>query len=262
MRKDVIQIEESRLVGIESLDDYKVVKERHRVFPAIFEQRQHNNILDIAAGVGCASYRIHKGYNANLVASDITPTCLSILHGLEIPTLSFDIDDPSAAFPFADQQFDAVVSLVTLEHLIYFDHFLEEIYRILTDDGFLYISTPNYAAPEYLIQPIFTGKTFHDPLGTEEKYEFYAHVRYFTYRTLVDLVRFYQFTPDTVYLALPDSSTRYQALQASSKLMALGYRSIMWLKHNLLPARMAAEPILCCKKGSNNERRRIRKVIL
>ena len=154
------------------------------------------------------------------------------------------------------------MSLVTLEHLIYFDHFLEEIYRILSDDGFLYISTPNYAAPEYLIQPIFTGKTFHDPLGTEEKYEFYAHVRYFTYRTLVDLLRFYKFTPETVYLALPAGSTRYQGLYESSKLLAYAFRSAMWLKHNLLPARFASEPVLCCRKGVNGNKQHIRKVVL
>lgn len=262
MRKDAIQVEESRLVGVANLDDYKVIKERHRVFPAIFEQRQHTNILDIAAGVGCAANRIKNGYTTNLVASDITPTCLGILHDLGITTLAFDIDDPTASFPFVDKQFDAVVSLVTLEHLIYFDHFLTEIYRILTDDGFLYISTPNYAAPEYLMNLIITGKTFHDPLSPEEKYEFYAHVRYFTYRTMVDVVRYHQFNPDTVYLALPEGSTRYQALQASSKFLALGFRYTMWLKHNLLPARMAAEPILCCQKNSPINHRRIRKVVL
>lgn len=262
MRKDAILVEESRLIGVESLDDYKVIKERHRIFPAIFEERQHHNILDIAAGVGCASYRIHEGYKGYLVASDITPTCLKILSSLGIPTLSFDIDDPKASFPFADGQFDAVVSLVTLEHLIYFDHFLEEIFRILSDDGFLYISTPNYAAPEYLIQPIFTGRTFHDPLGTEERYEFYAHVRYFTYRTLVDLVKFYKFTPDTVYLALPKGSTRYQALSESSKLLAFVFRSVMWIKHHLLPVRMAAEPVLCCQKSGITSRQRIRKAVI
>jgi SAM-dependent methyltransferase len=262
MRKDAIQVEESRLIGVESLDDYHVIKERHRVFPAIFEDRGHHNILDIAAGVGCASCRIYEGYSGHLVASDITPTCLKILHGLGVPTLSFDIDDPNASFPFADGQFDAVVSLVTLEHLIYFDHFLEEIYRILSDDGFLYISTPNYAAPEYLIQPVFTGKTFHDPLGSEERYEFYAHVRYFTYRTLVDLVKFFKFSPETVYLALPKGSTRYMGLRENSKLLAFLFHSIMWLKHNLLPARFASEPILCCKKSHNQNNTVIRKVVL
>lgn len=262
MRKDAILVEESRLVGVESIDDYNVIKERHRIFPAIFEGRQHKEILDIAAGVGCASYRILNGYDAKLFASDITPTCLRILRGLGIPTISFDIDDPHSSFPFDDGQFDAVVSLVTLEHLIYFDHFLEEIYRILADDGYLYISTPNYAAPEYLIQPLLTGKTFHDPLGTEEKYEFYAHVRYFTYITMVDLVRHYQFTPEAVYLALPGGSTRFQELFDSSKLLALAFRYTMWLKHNLLPARMAAEPVLCCQKNRGENHRRIRKVVL
>jgi SAM-dependent methyltransferase len=262
MRKDSIDIEEGRLQGIEKIEDYRIIKERHRVFPAIFEDRKHERILDIAAGVGCASQRIFNMYSKNLISSDISPTCLKILYNMGIPTLAFDIDDPEAAFPFPDGQFDAAVSLVTLEHLLFFDHFLKEIFRVLKEGGFLYISTPNYAAPEYLLQSLWTGKAFHDPLGEESKYEFYAHVRYFTYQTLVDVVRAYGFAPDTVYLAMPGGSTRYQALYAASKPKALAYRYAMWLQHHLLPARIASEPILCCQKSPETGQRKIRKVVL
>jgi len=262
MRKDAITVEESRLTGVEKIEDYRIVKERHRVFPAIFEQRKHKNILDIAAGVGCSSQRIHDMYPANLVASDITPTCLKILHSMGIATLSFDIDDPGASFPFADDQFDAVVSLVTLEHLLYFDHFLAEIHRILEDGGFLYISTPNYAAPEYMVQPLLKGRTFHDPLNEKSKYEFYAHVRYFTYQTMLEVVQSFGFQPDAVYLALPGGSTRYQTLYAASKPKAIAYYTAMWLRHSVLPARIASEPIVCFKKDGHKNGHKLRKVVL
>ena len=253
MRKDAINLEETRLEGVDTIEDYQIFKERHRVFPAV---------LDIAAGVGCSSQRIFNMYSKNLVSSDISPTALKILYNMGIPTLAFDIDDNNAAFPFPDGYFDAIVSLVTLEHLLYFDNFLQEIHRILSDHGFLYISTPNYAAPEYMANPILRGKTFHDPFGPVSKYEFFAHVRYFTYETLLDVVRHFGFTPDTVYLALPGGSTRYQNLYSNSKVKALAYRYAMMMKHVLLPARFASEPILCCQKDGESMQKRVRKVVL
>jgi len=249
-------------VGVNNLEDYRIFKERHRVFPAIFGERNHQQILDIAAGVGCASNRIFQHYPGKLVASDITPTCLRILHGMGVPTLAFDIDDPNVSFPLPTASFDAVVSLVTLEHLLHFDHFLDEIYRLLEEGGYFYISTPNYAAPEYLFQPLILGKAYHDPFGMDSRYEFYAHVRYFTYKTLIEIVQAHGFVPESVYLALPGGSTRYQAMYTASKPKALAYRYAMWLRHKVFPARTASEPILCCQKRKFTGRERIRKIVL
>jgi SAM-dependent methyltransferase len=155
-----------------------------------------------------------------------------------------------------------VVSLVTIEHLIYVDHFLSETHRILSDDGYLYISTPNYAAPEYVARLLFLGRAFHDPLDPDSRYEFYAHVRYFTYKTLLALLKPFGLHPDSVYIALPGGSSRYQALYAASKAKALAFRHTMWVMYHLLPPRWASEPIICCAKAPGKARGRIRKVVL
>ncbi len=157
MRKDAIQLEETRLQGIKSIQDYPDVHERHRVFPAIFEDRQHKTILDVAAGVGCAAQRIQENYPADLLCNDITPTCLTILQQLGIPTVSFDLDDDERPFPFPDGHFDAIISLATIEHLLHVDHFLRETHRILNNDGYLYLTSPNYAAL-CLFAAISTGR--------------------------------------------------------------------------------------------------------
>lgn len=264
MSKDAVQLEETRLQGIKGIQNYPDFHERHRVIPAIFEDRGHKTILDVAAGVGCAAQRIHENYPADLLCNDITPTCLTILNQLGLRTVSFDLDDEERPFPFPDGQFDAIISLATIEHLLHVDHFLREIHRILTDDGYLYITSPNYAALSYMPRFLLSGKTFHDPLSesSRTRYEFYAHVRYFTYRTLLEFVSSFGFTPDTVYLAVPGGSTRYQTLYASSKIKALAFRYAMTLMYHLLSPRWASEPILCFRKiGSKNERG-FRKVIL
>lgn len=264
MRKDAVQLEEARLQGIKDIQDYPDFHERHRVIPAIFEDRQHKTILDIAAGVGCAAQRIQENYPADLLCNDITPTCLTILNQLGLRTVSFDLDDDERPFPFPDGNFDAIISLATIEHLLHVDHFLREIHRMLNNDGYLYLTSPNYAALSYLPRFLLAGKTFHDPLSESPRtrYEFYAHIRYFTYRTLVEFVSSFGFVPDTVYLAAPGGSTRYQALYAKSKVKALAFRYLMTLMYYFLSPRWASEPILCFRKTGSKLERRFRKVIL
>jgi ubiquinone/menaquinone biosynthesis C-methylase UbiE len=263
MRVDAVRLEETRLQGVKSIQDYPDFHERHRVIPAIFENRQHKTILDVAAGVGCAAKRIKDNYPADLLCNDITPACLRILAQSGLATVSFNLDDEQA-YPFSDGQFDAVISLATIEHLLHVDHFLRETHRILRDDGYLYLSSPNYAGISYLPRFLIGGKTFHDPLSASARtrYEFYAHVRYFTYSTLVDFASSFGFTPDTVYLAAPKGSTRYQALYAASRMKALTFRYSMTLMYHLLSPRWAAEPIICFRKSGSKVDRGLRKVIL
>ncbi len=152
-------------------------------------------------------------------------------------------------------------ALGIIEHVIHVDHFIKEIHRILSDEGYLYMSAPNYGSLAYLPRFLLTGKTFHDPLSKSsvERYEFYAHVRYFTYRSLVEFVSSFGFVPDTVYLALPEGSSHYRSLP---KPKAMAFRYAMMLMYNLFSPRWAAEPIICFQKASSRENRNFRKVIL
>ena len=256
MRKDATQVEEMRLQNVETFDDYQSVHERHRIFPAIFEDRQHQRILDVAAGVGCAARRIQAAYPGQIICNDITPTCLRVLRQQGLNVVSFDIDNDEAPFPYDDGYFDAVVSLATIEHVISLEHHLSEIHRILSDDGYLYISSPNYAGLTHLPRYLLKGESFHDPLQEQSKYEFYAHVRYFTYQTLLKFVSSFGFTPLSVYLPLPESSSYYRSLKTKSPLKAFTFRSSMWFLYTFGSPRWASEPVLCFKKTNptNNQK--------
>ena len=261
MRKDAIRLEESRVAERE-LPDFPLFKERHRVFPAVFEQRNHKRVLDLAAGIGYVTQRLMDDYPATVVSHDISPSCLKRLRARGAATLCFDLDNAEAGFPFPSGSFDAVISLVTIEHLLFVDEFLAEIRRVLCADGYLYISTPNYAAFEYLAEPVLHGRTFHNPTSPAARYEFYAHVRYFTFKSLGLLLESNGFSLDSVYIALPEGSDRFNRLRERSRLAASTYRSLMWLKAMALPLSRAVEPILCLQKTATVQPPRFRKVIL
>lgn len=264
MKKDAVQYEEARLQGIRRIEDYPDFHERHRVVPAIFENRQHKRILDIAAGVGCAAQRIQENYPAEIICNDITPTCLAILNQMGLPTVSFDLDNEEEAYPFPDCNFDAIVSFANIEHLMHVDHYLKEIHRILDDDGCLYLTAPNYAALAYMPRYVISGRSFHNPLSesSRERYEFYGHIRYYTYRTLLEFVSSFGFTPETVYLPKPEGSARYKAQYAKSKLKALAFRYAMTTIYHLFSPRWASEPIICFRKNPSKPIRKLRKVVL
>lgn len=259
MRTDSIRIEEQRIGSVHSISEYPSFHERHRVFPAVFENRHHTRVLDIASGVGVVGKRIIDHSNVDIVCNDISPSCLEVMKKEGIPVISFDIDDDTKSFPFTDGYFDAVISLASIEHIIHIDHYVREIKRILNDNGSLYISAPNYSGILYLLPFLISGKTFHDPLSEKDKYEFYAHVRYFTYRTMQEYLNSFGFYLDTTYLPLPELGSRYQALKAKSKLKAFFFRLTMRLLYTIFSPRWSSEPVLCFSKNAlkNNKTRKI-----
>lgn len=263
MRKDSIPLEEIRLDGVTDINEFNAVHERHRVFPAIFENRNHKKIIDLSAGIGIAAKRIQDNYPAEIICNDISPTSLKVMESMNLKTACFDLDDDVEKFPFPDASFDAVISLATIEHLIFTGHFLEEIHRILTPDGCLYLSTPNYASASF-VPAMLAGRSFHDPLSKDgkERYEFFAHVRFFTLKTLLEYVSSFDFTAEAVYLPLPAESTRYKNLYKKSRMRALTYRTFMWTLYTFFSPRWASEPIVCFKKGKSGNGIHPKKVVL
>jgi len=81
--------------------------------------------------------------------------------------------DFNQPLPFKTSQFDCIISLEVIEHLVKVEDFLLEAHRILKPNGLLIISTPNIA---------WWGYRLFSLLGQPPKKEGY-HLRFFTYNT-------------------------------------------------------------------------------
>lgn len=246
-----VHLEETRLQDITGVEDFDMFHERHRIFPAVFENRNHKRVIDLSAGIGAAADRVNKYYDTELVCNELSPKCLDSLKRLGLKTTSFDLDDTKKHFPIGNGEFDAVISLATIEHLYNTDHFIAEIRRILTEDGYLYLSAPNYNAINYLIPLLLKGNTFHDPLNPKEKYEFFGHLRYFTHISLIKYITRHGFTAVSVYLGKPKMGSRYLRFKSKHKIGAAIYKALMLILYYVFPARWASEPVICFKKSDH-----------
>lgn len=258
MRGDSTVLEASRMQGL-TVENYPWLHERHRVFPQIFENRNHRKIFDTSAGIGIIAKKLCENLSLEVTCNEVDQTCVNQLKKLDIKLLSFDLDVENE-YPLKNETYDAIISLATLEHLINIDHYILELKRILKDSGRLYISVPNYASLYWMI-PLIKGRTFHDPFGERSRYEFYAHIRYFTYKTLLDYISHFGFSIDTVYCPLPTGSTKFQEIKNKSWILSATIRLFFYLLYCLSP-RWHQEPILCFAKNKMMKNNRFRKVIL
>lgn len=128
-----------------------------RTVPGIWHEnywfRRHEvvylRVLDLVRNARVLEAGCGEGYGANLlsqsadvvVALDYDPYATDHAHAT-YPHVGV-VRGNLVALPFADQSFDVVVSLQTIEHLWDQEEFVSECMRTLTPGGTLIVSTPN-----------------------------------------------------------------------------------------------------------------------
>jgi len=97
-----------------------------------FRAQQPNvHILDIPAGAGRLSDRLRKeGFK--VVSADINDS-----------RDDYVFADMNKKLPFSDEQFDVVVSMEGIEHIINYQGFISELSRITQRGGIIILTTPN-----------------------------------------------------------------------------------------------------------------------
>jgi ubiquinone/menaquinone biosynthesis C-methylase UbiE len=88
-------------------------------------------VLDIPAGAGRLSDRLRQeGFE--VTSADINES-----------RNDYVFADMNKALPFVDEQFDAVISMEGIEHIVNYQGFISELARITSRDGVIVLTTPN-----------------------------------------------------------------------------------------------------------------------
>ena len=108
------------------------------------EQKKHFKVLDLGCGIG--------EFSNILVSLGFRKENIKCCDGLQefvdqVKLLGFFVYKTDLEFeklPFSNDEFDLIVSLDVIEHLWNINYYFEEISRVLKNNGFVIITTPNY----------------------------------------------------------------------------------------------------------------------
>lgn len=117
-----------------------LIKKRHDILKA----------LDAAAGNGyMTKWLVENGFE--VTALDINP------NNWNVPGVECRYSDFNKSIEFADNSFDLVVSIETIEHLENPFNFIRELSRVMKPNGVVIISTPNVHSIRSRIRYFFYG---------------------------------------------------------------------------------------------------------
>jgi len=129
------------------------------------------SILELGGGIAEFSRRM-KEREIRVAFVDLSEHNIRKAQSLGVEAHQLDLN--LGLVPFRDAQFDGVVMLEIIEHIVAAEFLLQEVNRVLKPRGFLILSTPNFAFFINRLQILF-GK-----LSLDEGY----HYRFFTVKTL------------------------------------------------------------------------------
>ena len=225
------------------------LEDRQRKVLEIFSKYRFERILDVGCGDGNFTVLIAKACKAKEVYGiEISEKGVELARKNGIKCYQLDVD--AEDFPFEDNFFDAVTALELIKHLFDPDHFLEEVYRVLKPEGIFVLSTPNLASFHNRIALLFGYQPPAIPVSltnsvghfvTNAKGAAPDHIRFFTLRSLKELLKIHKFKILEVKgscAMLPENMRFRRLFKAVDKIFtvfpSLSYRVV----------------ILCQKKGT------------
>lgn len=135
-----------------------------------------DSLLDLGCGDGLVTRHLDSG---GLVAADVSALALERARA-RLGQVKLVELDPDAPLPFADNAFDGVVCVETIEHVRDVQLFVSEIRRVLRPGAGLWLTTPACGRLYALAALVLGFERRFDPLD--------AHLRFFTRSSLARLL--------------------------------------------------------------------------
>jgi len=162
-----------------------------------------NTLIDFGCGYGGMTKYIASYLNiSDIHGIDMDEDRLKQAKTRGINTYKLDLN--SDRLPFPDRSFDLVVSFGVLEHIVYFDNFFSEGYRILANGGYVILAVPNLGSYVNRLA-LFLGYQPRDveislkvspgifPMYPKYSHGFLGHVHSATFRATKEMLEHYGF---------------------------------------------------------------------
>lgn len=139
-----------------------------------------SKLLDIGAGSGLLTAHIRdKGYD--VIGIEYYDKAINLAQNRGLNVLKINVEEDK--FPFPDEHFDIVTCFEVIEHLKEPSNMLTEAYRVLKNDGYFIISTPNIAWWYLRLKLLFGIWGLIEP----------DHIRFFTPKSLKECLNSFGF---------------------------------------------------------------------
>lgn len=152
-------------------------------------------VLDVGCGI--------NKYEGAIGLDNNPRTAADVIHDLgDVP------------YPFADDEFDLVVSSHSIEHVPDVMAFVEELYRITKNGGRIKIVTPHYTNPDWATDPThrnhFNCYSFNSFMPERQVFDFYTDVKLKPVRTYVSLANLWRSLGIEFLVNLDRKSSRFR----------------------------------------------------
>jgi len=156
-------------------------------------------VIDLGCGKGDFTLKVKERIDCKeIYGVDVWDEALREAKNKGIEAEKMDLNEELS---FPDDSFHVVVSNQVLEHLFFPSKFIQEVYRVLKENGYAVISTENLASWDNItslllgytpfsmeFDRIKIGNPF-SPHDKEKRGEYPSHVRIFSFQGLIDLFK-------------------------------------------------------------------------
>lgn len=154
-------------------------------------------ILSVGSGTGTDTWYLAD--ENRVVGFDYAVTGLAVGQSHGVAGVAGDLVS-SPTLPFADSVFDIVIGKDILEHLIEPLPVLQEVRRVLRDDGFIVVNVPNHFYLPLRLRLLLGKGLLWKTIGSDHRESYdewnYMHIRFFTYRGLKAFLATAGFVPE------------------------------------------------------------------
>jgi len=156
-------------------------------------------VVDLGCGKGDFTLKVKGRIDCKeIYGVDLWEDALIAARNKGIKAKRMDLNEQLS---FPDESFHVVVANQVIEHLFFPSRFVQEVYRILKENGYAVISTENLSSWDNMLSLLlgytpfsmeFDSTKIGNPLSPhdgEKRGNYPSHVRIFTFRGLIDLLK-------------------------------------------------------------------------